>query len=206
VHVIELLGYLASAVIIASLTMRSFVWLRIVGLVGAVMFAVYGLLVEAIPVVVTNAVIIGLHSFFLWRAYRDEEFFTLLEVQPDSRYLHQFLEFHRNDIARFQPGYTFSPTAEHLTLFILRDMVPAGLFIGRPAADAVLEVELDYVIPQFRDLKAARFLFGRNRAVFLNRGATRLHATAETEAHRRYLLRVGFEPVDDGGLELRLPV
>jgi len=203
--VIELLGYLASAVIIASLTMRSFLWLRIVGLVGAVLFATYGYLVDAIPVVVTNLVIIGLHSFFLWRAYRDEEFFTLLEVRPDSRYLDQFLSFYSNDIARFQPDYAFAPTSDHLALFILRDMVPAGLFIGRPSGNGVLEVELDYVIPRFRDLKAARFLFERNKSVFTEGGVATLRALAGTDAHRKYLIRIGFVEADGGGLELVLP-
>lgn len=201
---IELLGYLASAVIIASLTMRSFLWLRIVGLAGALLFATYGFLVDAIPVVVTNLVIIGLHTYFLWRAYRDEEFFTLLEVLPDSRYLHQFLSFYADDIARFQPGYAFAPTSDHFALFILRDMVPAGLLIGRPSGGDALEVELDYVIPPFRDLKAARFLFERNRRVFIDRGFVRLHTSAETDAHRKYLHRIGFVDSGGGGLEMVL--
>jgi hypothetical protein len=189
---VEVLGYVASAVIILSLTMTSIVRLRVVGLAGSALFATYGALVGSIPVVATNMVIFGLHVFFLWRAFNVDEFFTLLEVRPESRYLSEFLEYHRSDICRFQPGFAFAPTAEHLTLFILRDMVPAGLLIGRQSSGGTLDVQLDYVIPRFRDLKVADFLFRANGAAFRRHGISRLVARVETQAHGRYLRRVGF--------------
>ena len=201
---IEVLGYVASAVVILSLTMTSIVRLRIVGLVGSLLFAAYGVLVGALPVVATNAVIFGLHVFFLWRAFNVEEFFTLLEVRPESRYLGQFLEYYRSDISRFQPHFAFTPTEDHVTLFVLRDMVPAGLFIGLPTGGGSLDVQLDYVIPRFRDLKVADFLFRSNRRVFAAHGIARLSARADTDAHRKYLERIGFAPNPDGVLEMAL--
>jgi hypothetical protein len=202
---IELLGYTASAVIILSLTMTSIVRLRIVGLAGAALFATYGALVGALPVVATNAVIFALHVFFLWREFNVEEFFTLLEVRPESRYLGQFLSFYRDDISRFQPHFAFAPTNDHVALFVLRDMVPAGLLIGLPTGGDALDVQLDYVIPRFRDLKVADFLFRSNRKVFAAHGISRLSARADTDAHRKYLERIGFAPNPDGLLEMALP-
>ncbi len=201
---IEVLGYAASAVIILSLTMTSLVKLRVVGLAGSVLFAIYGALVGAIPVVATNAVIFGLHAFFLWRAFNVDEFFTLLEVRPESRYLDEFLDYYRSDICSFQPDFSFAPTSEHLTLFILRDLVPAGLFIGRPSGGGTLDVQLDYVIPRFRDLKVADFLFRANREAFRRHGVSHLVARIETEAHGRYLRRVGFAGRDGDSVEMVL--
>jgi hypothetical protein len=203
--VIEVFGYLASAVIILSLTMSSVVKLRLVGLVGATMFGIYGALVGSIPVVVTNVVIIGLHSYFLTKAYRDEEYFTLLEVQPDSPYLLQFLEFHADDIRRIHPDFTYQPVGEHLVVFVLRDMVPAGVFIGRRGGEeGVMDVELDFVIPQYRDLRPAAFLFGSSREAFAEWGVTRLAVTATTGTLRSYLVKVGFVAVADDRYELDL--
>lgn len=201
---IELLGYVASSVIVVSLMMTSILRLRVIGLVGAALFALYGYLVGAFPVVATNLVILGLHAFFLWREWTDDEYFTLLEVRPDSLYLGQFLTFHRDDIRAFQPGFAHDPGDARLALFILRDMVPAGLLLGRTSRDGVLDVELDYVTPKYRDLKTARFLFLHNRREFAERGIATLRAKAETEAHRSYLRRVGFAPVAGDRFELRL--
>ncbi len=200
---VELLGYLASAILIFSLTRRSVVWLRIIGLVGATLFAIYGLLVGAVPVAITNGVIICIHSYFLWQAYRYEEFFSLLEVQPSSPYLGQFLDFHHAEIARFQPDFDFVLTDEDIPFLVLRDMVPAGVFIGREMATGVVAVRLDYVTPQYRDLKSARFLF-RRPGPLAEHGITAVTASAVTDAHRRYLTRLGFEPTGTGTYRLVL--
>ena len=50
----ELIGYLASALIVVSLAMRSVVRLRTISLVGSVTFVVYGLLIGSWPVVVSR--------------------------------------------------------------------------------------------------------------------------------------------------------
>jgi len=193
--VIEALGYLASAVVVLSLTMSSVVRLRIIGLVGAALFSIYGILVGAIPVAVTNLVIMGLHIYFLRRLLGDDEQFTLLEVSGDSAYLEQFLEFHRTEIEEYQPLFTHDPGAARRTVFVLRDMVPAGLLIGHTGTEGALEVDLDFVIPQYRDLRPAQFLFGASAETFAAWGVDRLVATASTEGHRRYLTKVGFEPI-----------
>ena len=52
-----LVGYLASALVVISLTMTSVVRLRIISLLGSIAFVVYGLLIDSAPVVVTNAAI-----------------------------------------------------------------------------------------------------------------------------------------------------
>jgi hypothetical protein len=202
--VIQVLGYVASAVIVLSLTMTSLLRLRLIGVVGATLFAIYGVLVQAWPVVATNVVILGLHAYFLWRAWTDDEYFTLLEVRPESMYLHQFLAFYATDIRSFQPEFLYEPTEDHLTMFILRDMVPAGLFIARRQGGPVMDVDLDYVIARYRDLKPARFLFHANRTVFEQRGVELLRATAKTDAHRSYLEKVGFTPVEPHGYEMTL--
>lgn len=202
---IEVFGYLASAVIIFSLTMSSVVKLRLIGLVGATMFGIYGVLVGSFPVVVTNVVIIGLHTYFLRKAYRDEEYFTLLEVKPDSPYLLQFLDFHADDIQRTHPGFAHQPAQEHLVVFVLRDMVPAGVFIGRRSGEeGVMAVELDYVIPQYRDLRPAAFLFGSSRKAFAEWGVNRLAVAATTRPLRSYIEKVGFVPVGGDRYELDL--
>ncbi len=201
---IEAIGYLASAVVVLSLTMSSVVRLRIIGLIGAALFSVYGLLVGAMPVVVTNVVIMGLHIFFLRRLLGDDEQFTLLEVSADSAYLEQFLEFHHDEIQQYQPRFVHDPARVGRTVFVLRDMVPAGLLIGHPVAEGVLEVDLDFVIPRFRDLRPAQFLFGASARTFAGWDVDRLVATASTDSHRRYLDKVGFRPIGDDRYELDL--
>ena len=70
----ELIGYLASILIVISLAMSSVIRLRVVNLVGAVVFSIYGVLIGSLPVLLTNLVITGLDIFYLYRelSTRDE--------------------------------------------------------------------------------------------------------------------------------------
>ncbi|PZQ47900.1 MAG: uroporphyrinogen decarboxylase, partial [Phenylobacterium zucineum] len=50
--VVEVVGYLASILVVASLAMTSVVRLRVVSLVGSVVFVAYGALLPSIPIII----------------------------------------------------------------------------------------------------------------------------------------------------------
>lgn len=58
---IDLLGFAGSSLIVLSLTMKSIVRLRLVGIAGASVFIAYGLWLGAWPVVATNVVTLTVH-------------------------------------------------------------------------------------------------------------------------------------------------
>ncbi|MTV25294.1 YgjV family protein [Nitriliruptoraceae bacterium ZYF776] len=195
----ELLGYLASALIVISLLMSSILRLRIIGLVGAVAFTAYGLLIEAFPIALANGAIILIHVFHLSRMLRDrasDSYFEVLEVPADSPVLRRFLAFHDADLRRFQPD--FEPVTDDDTrrvLLVLRDAVPAGVVVAEIVGD-VARVDLDYVTAAHRDLHAGSWLWG-DSSVFAKLGAERIVAFGRTPEHARYLAAVGFSPAGD---------
>jgi hypothetical protein len=193
--IIEAVGYLGSALLIVSMTRTSILKLRIIGLVGSAVFLIYSLLIEAYPIAVVNVVIATVHIFFLRQLLsKRKEFFTILEVHPDSRYLGYFLDFHSDEIGKFQPGFRYQPASNQIRAFVLRDLVPAGLFIGRSCDDHSVEVELDFVIPQYRDFRVGRFLYSDRSGVFRDPECDRAWSPAGNRAHNEYLERMGFEP------------
>ncbi|MCA9901859.1 MAG: YgjV family protein [Ardenticatenaceae bacterium] len=66
----ELLGYMASVFVAVSLMMRSLVKLRVINLVGAVLFTVYGLIIAAYPVAVVNGFIVLVNIYYLQQTWR----------------------------------------------------------------------------------------------------------------------------------------
>ncbi|MDH3260809.1 MAG: hypothetical protein OEM81_14320 [Acidimicrobiia bacterium] len=188
----DIVGYAASAVIITSLTMTSVVKLRVIGLAGAASFSVYGLLIGAVPVMITNVIIMGIHAFYLREMLGAKDYFTLLEVQESSAYLRYFIEFHRDDISRRLPAFALRSSPTHLRIFILRNAVPAGLLIAECRPDGIMVVDLDYVIPEYRDFKNARYLFTPRSGALAGRQIDRVYSPPGTEAHQRYLRRMGF--------------
>lgn len=199
----ELVGYLASALVVVSLLMTRILRLRVIGLIGATTFVVYGLLIGSIPIVLTNAVIMVINVVFLWRATRVSEWFHKLEVAPQSGYLADFLEFYRDDISESQPEWDGQVEGSDLVVFVLRDMQPAMVIVGSQSGP-VLQLRLDYAIPLFRDYRMGRFLYDANADFFVDRGITSLASSGQTKQHSAYLRKMGFDETEPGRYERSL--
>jgi len=205
VPAVELVGYLASALIVVSLLMASLWRLRIINLVGAVVFTAYGALIASVPVMVTNGAIILIDVYYLVVMLRDraaQAYFEVVETPPDTPLLERFVAFHADDIARFQPRFA-GLQPDHLAWAILRDGAPVGVVLARREGD-VATIDLDYVSPAHRDQRAGTRFYA-SPALFAPHGITRLMTHAEVEAHRRYVTAMGFHPVDGGLFERAAP-
>ena len=210
---LEILGYVASVVTAISLMMVSHIRLRLVNLVGSSVFALYGFLIQAYPVAALNVFIALVDLYFLLRAVRVKTLFTLLPMSAHDVYFAHFLDFHRKDIAKYFPHFSpetmspAAPDAHGVALYLLRNMVPAGVFIARrtPGDPGSLTVELDYVTPEYRDYRTGRFLFHDSLAYFRAQGVRRIVTAAHTDSHVKYLEKVGFT-LQPGSVEPTDPV
>ena len=192
----ELIGYLASALVVASLAMTSVVRLRMISLAGSVVFVVYGLLISSVPIVITNVAIGALNIWFLRAELGGRRDLGAIEVPVDSPYLEDFLRFHLADIRRFQPDFELPGTGGATTdgtfaLLLMRDGLPAGALIGRREGSD-LRVELDHVTKPYRDSQLSTWLYGKGAGVFRKHGIERLVTGPGTDQHRPYLERSGF--------------
>lgn len=63
---IDIAGYLASLVLLISFTRKNVKQLRIINTVGCLLFVLYGGLLEAWPVMVTNICIVLINVYYLF--------------------------------------------------------------------------------------------------------------------------------------------
>lgn len=187
----ELVGYLASALVVLSLTMTSVVRLRVISLAGSVTFVAYGVLIESIPIIITNGSIAVINVWFLSRELGGRRDLSATVVPPDSPFLADFLTHHADDIHGFQPEWNSEETAG-FALVVNRDGLPAGVVLGRRDDDR-LHITLDYVLPAYRDSRIGRWLYGSGDDIFRSNGIDQVTTDAGTEAHQGYLVRVGFD-------------
>jgi hypothetical protein len=196
-------GYLASAIIAVSMTMNSIVKFRWINLVGASSFALYGILINAVPVSLLNGFITVVNIYYLSKIYSKKEQFETLEVRADNKYLLKFLKFHNKEIQKFFPGFEYKPEINTISFFILRDMNVAGVFLAHQQDDETIRVGLDFVIPQYRDFKNGKYIFHRLRNEFINQGIKRVVSPSYTKKHSKYLLKMGFKKRGDNLFEKR---
>jgi hypothetical protein len=189
----DYLGYFASILVATALMQTSILRLRMINLVGASLFTVYALLIRAWPVAILNTMIVCINLYKLWKLMRVEEEFRVLSVQPNSEYLQQFLDYHKEDIQKFVPEFkVLNPDEAQIVFFVLRNMLPVGLFIAKESTDGKAVIQLDYVIAGYRDFKVGQFVYRQKADFFKQRGIHQLISYPGTKAHQQYLERMGF--------------
>lgn len=200
----EIIGYLASAIIAISLLMKSLIRLRILNAVGSLVFVIYGILIKAYPVAVMNAVIVIINIYYLVQMLNRNEYFSIMEVSPDSEYLSHFINFHLDDIRHFFPEFSYKSNKSYLVFFVLRNTISAGLVILDKYDDKG-SVLLDYALKDFRDFKIGSFIFDDNANILINHGIKYLEAESVVENHIRYLKQMGFVRKDENLYIKKLP-
>ncbi len=188
---IEWFGYAASVVVAISLMMSSIVKLRWLNLTGAAMFSSYGFIIGALPVGFLNLFIVVINVVYLVRMYRAKDDFRIMRWSGGDEFLTHFLEFHRAEIERFFPSLDCRNLDGRSVFFLVRNSAPIGLLFGRSQEGGSFLIELDYVGPQYRDLKMGSFLYEKND-FFRRQGYSALKAQATGSGHDAYLMRMGF--------------
>lgn len=198
----ETIGYVASVLVAVSLMMSSILKLRVINLIGAISFVVYGLVIGAYPVAAVNFVIVLINLYHLFEIFTTTEYFKLLEVRNNSEYLKYFLNFYDREIRKFIPEFAYQDSALQRVFFVLRNLVPAGLFIVENITAEAMFVRLDFVIPGYRDFKLGKYVYSQGSALFKPHCVKTLYSYPGNRAHTDYLRRMGFQPeqASDGTL------
>lgn len=193
---VESVGYAASLLVAVSLTMSNVWRLRWINLVGALLFTTYGLLLGARPIWIVNAFIACVNVYFLIQLATHRDLFGYADVSgPNVRMVEKFLDHYRDDIAHFFPKFDSSRLAQQHIYFILRNVLPVGLFVFEPRPDGDIEIVLDYVAPDYRDLRNAQYIFSAQEHL-AREGHKAWIAKSDVPDHTGYLLQLGFRLVE----------
>lgn len=193
----EWIGYAASVLIAVSLLMSNIWRLRWINLAGAILFTVYGIVIHSLPITVANAFIAIIDVAYIVKMMRQRDYFKLLPISsPHNPYYLYFLNYYERDIHKFYPDFKQDDSESRYRLFILRNLLPVGLFIYEREED-MAHVVLDYVIPDYRDLKNAHYLFNEGLTYLSRQGIRSIHVPITAVTDMRYLRKAGFEKKKD---------
>lgn len=71
-NMIEILGYLAGVLVAVSFLFKDIVFIRIINGIGAILFVIYAVCIQAYPVAGLNAFLVLVHIYQLWRLKREQ--------------------------------------------------------------------------------------------------------------------------------------
>lgn len=188
---IETIGYIGSLLIALSLLMSNIKKLRFINLLGAAAFTAYGFATKTYPVMAVNLFIACVNIWYLARLTAKKDFFKILHVKSSDAYLKHFLNFYNADIKHFFPEFDIKKIKQPECVFILRNLISAGLFICAIDNDTA-KIELDYVTPAYRDFKTAKYFFTEKNISTTFPSIKYLKIRPLSKKHLRYVKKIGF--------------
>lgn len=207
---LEWIGYGASAIIAGSLLVTNVWWFRRINFVGAALFCLYGILIKATPVALMNGLIAVINVFFIIQMMNKVDYFHYITVTwKESKYLQYFLRYYVRDIGHHFPRFfpeKLSPDQKYT--FVLRNAVSVGVFSYHIDGDTGV-IDLDYVIPAYRDLKNTRYLIRDALAErFRAEKIGRLRVYSTEAKYVKHIRKLGFREIDGqpNAYELKLPM
>ncbi|QEN05823.1 hypothetical protein EW093_14300 [Thiospirochaeta perfilievii] len=197
---VELIGYLASILVAISLTMSKILRLRIINLIGAATFSVYGFLLGAYPIFFVNSFIVCINIYYLIKMFRNRDVFDILNAKSNREYLNRFYEHYQKDIKHYFPNFVEEDLDKYKSIFILRNMRPVNLVVFNEQSDGIVEILLDYTILEYRDFLNGEYLFSLFKKNETNEN--QLVTKSNSKEHIKYLKKLGFVK-NDGGLYVK---
>ena len=181
--------------LIVSLLQTQVLRLRQLNLLASITLTAFNAAIKVWPMVAMNVCIAAINVWHLTRLLRtrhDPDSFEVAEIGPTEDYLRIVLARHATDIARFNPDLDWSHDDPGAMAFVvLRDGETIGVVLARDVGGGVAQIDLDYVVPRFRNFTPGEFVYRRS-GLFTDRGFRRVIAPRTMRGAEKYLAGVGF--------------
>ncbi|HOZ78274.1 MAG TPA: YgjV family protein [Ferruginibacter sp.] len=187
-------GYLASLCLIIALLVNNDLKFRWFNTFGNIFFIVYALVLNAVPVLITNVLLLGINAYYLFKVYRRQENFDMLSFKGDEKMAQKFIRFYQGDIASYFPSFTPSVLQDNFNFVVTRDLVIANMFSAKVLANGDAVVALNYTLQKYRDYKVGTYIFEKEKDFMIANGVKRIvYTDVPNKNHRRFLKVMGFE-------------
>ena len=197
-----LLGYIASVLLAISLMVNNDLRFRGLNTMGCMAFIVYGILIHALPVILTNSLLLLINGFYLIKIYRATEHFDLLEFEPGVGLIKKFLSFYGKDINVYFPEFSAITAANNIRFVVLRDIVIANIFAASLDENGIADVNINYTVAKYRDFKVGKFIFEKEKKYLASKGVKQLrYSQAIDKKHIKFLEVMGFTKETGNGKE-----
>lgn len=193
-------GYLASLFLALGLMVNNDLKFRWLNTCGNIAFIFYGAVLGAIPVILTNTILLCINLFYLYRIYNRKEHFELLEFTSGGIMVDRFLSFYKKDIQHYFPGFSREQLEGNLNFVVLRDLVVANIFSARCDTEGNAEVILNYTVPKYRDFKVGNYIFETEKSFLHSKSVKKVfYKKVFNKQHRKFLLISGFTNMEIKG-------
>ena len=186
-QIVEIVGYIGSAMVIVSMLMTSVVKLRVINMTGSVIFGVYALCIHSYPTAAMQVALIIINAVNLYKLLSTKKEYSVVKMNSNDSFVSHFLKQNQDDIKKIFPE--FNSIEQNDSVYIICcHSEGAGIFVASQNQDNSLNVKLDYTTPAYRDTSVGAFLYSQ----LAEQGIKKLKAVSNNLQHQKYLKKMGF--------------
>lgn len=190
---IEIIGYIGSALVVVSMLMSSVVKLRIINTVGSIIFAIYALIIHSYPTAIMNFFLVAINVYNLLKLLKTDKHLSYTEGGIDDIAMDHFVKYFNDDIVTYFPDFVWEKSRYDAAITIYSNEDPAGLLLGKKNDEGGIDITIEYSTPYFRDCSVGKYLHGLLAEI----GYKNLYFRGNREKHEWYLVKMGFEKTGD---------
>lgn len=82
--IFEIIGYLGSLFVLASFLLKDVRWIRLINIIGAVFFVIYGIATETWATAFMNFALVGVHIYYLVKMHFDSKKLANKEIENND--------------------------------------------------------------------------------------------------------------------------
>lgn len=186
---LEIFGYIGTALVLTSMMMTSVLKLRIFNTLGSVISMTYAMLCGTWPVFFLNLGLVVINVMQMIRLRKTKVEFTHVQAGAQDKLLTCFLEANQADIEKYFPGYTYAAQEDTQVHMVFDGMEAVGVLIGQRQGNTFVS-DLDYATAKYRDCSIAQYLFNQLK----EEGFEQVVEAKVSPLHDQYLVKMGFTP------------
>ena len=193
-------GYLASLCLVIALLVNNDLKFRWFNSIGNVAFITYAVLLTAVPVLITNMILLCINLYYLIKIYTKQENFDLIEFEGKEKLARKFIDFYWNDIKTYFPHFDPKELQGNLNFVVTRDVVIANIFSAKLAPNGDAVVCINYTLKKYRDYKVGSYIFEKEKDYLVSKGVKRIiYNEVDNKGHLDFLKVSGFKLEKLGG-------
>ena len=189
--IVEITGYIGSALVLLSFLMTSVIKLRVFNCLGSIVSFIYAMIIKAYPTALMNFFLIIINAYFLYKSTNFKREYALVEVKRGDPFMDYLVREYADDIQSVFPGVSLDfKTAENCYIICChRQPVAFTITTGNKEETELL---LDYSIPEYRDYSVGEYLYGQ----FKSKGIKKLVYRGPADNHTAFLKKMGYQQKD----------
>ena len=171
--------------------------LRFSHLIGLLIVSFCGFFFTFYSPAIISACLVAGDIYMFSKLFVAKNAYNILQVRSNNEYLNAFIEYYKREIYHYSPFY--KRNIESTSFLILNNIDVIGVFIVTVQNKKTLYINLDFVIPQYRDFSVGKYIYIENVQYFYNLGYEKILTVCLNETHKTYLLQMGFTEQEING-------